>query len=211
MIDLISRLDKLKKENFRPKRFLDIGAHFGDYSKMIKGIWPDVDVFMIEANPYNEQYLKNVGYNYAISLLIDKKDEIYDFYINKTDYNSTGCSIYRENTQYFSDENLEIIKLRSNTLDNLFGDQTFDLIKIDTQGSEIDILKGGLNLINKSQYIILETSLINYNLDAPLIDEVLNFMTSINYRMIDIIELHYIDNNLVQIDILFENKKTQIK
>jgi FkbM family methyltransferase len=206
MINTVNRLRKLKNDGFIPKRFLDIGAHFGSYSKMIKEIWSDVDVFMIEANPNNEENLKKSGFNYIISLLTDKKAEIFDFYINKLDINSTGCSIYRENTHHFSDENLEVIKLKSNTLDDLFIDQKFDLIKIDTQGSELDILKGGLNLVKRCQYIILETSLINYNFDAPLIDDVLNFMKSINYKMIDIVELHYIDNKLIQIDILFENK-----
>jgi FkbM family methyltransferase len=206
MIDLIGRLNKLKNiEKFTPKRFLDVGANFGDYSKMIKNIWSDVDIFMIEANPYNENNLKTAGYNYSISLLTDKNDEIYDFYLNKADINSTGCSIYRENTQHFSNENIDIIKLKSNTLDNLFKDEIFDLIKLDTQGSEIDILKGGLQLISKSKYIIMEVALTDYNLNAPLIDDVLIFMKSINYNMIDIIELHYINYILVQIDALFKN------
>ena len=30
-------------------------------------------------------------------------------------------------------------------------------------------------------------------------------MKFINYKMVDIIELHYLDNNLAQIDILFKN------
>jgi FkbM family methyltransferase len=203
MINLVDRLKGI--ENFKPNSFLDIGAHFGEYSKMINDIWPDIDIFMIEANPIKESYLKNTGYKYIISLLTDKIGEIYDFFTNKNDQTSTGCSIYRENTHYFSDENVEITKLTSNTLDNLFFDQKFDLIKLDTQGSEIDILKGGLKLASKCQYIIIETSLVNYNLNAPLVDDVLNFMTSINYKMIDIIELHYINNNLIQIDILFRN------
>lgn len=206
MIDLIERLNKLKNENFIPKSFLDIGANFGDYSKMIKNIWPDTDVFMIDANPYNESYLKNTGYEYLMCLLTDRIN-VYDFYINKKDINSTGCSIYRENTQHFCDENLDVIKLVSNTLDNIFKEQEFDLIKLDTQGSEIDILKGGLNLVSKSKYIIIEASIVDYNLNAPLIDSVLNFMTSINYNMIDIIELHYIDDVLIQLDILFKNNK----
>jgi FkbM family methyltransferase len=209
MINLIDRLNILKNENFTPKRFLDIGANIGNYSKMIKEIWSEVDVFMVEANPHNEQFLKNTGYDYIISLLSDKIS-VYDFYLNKTDINSTGCSIYREDTLYFSDENLDVIKLTSNTLDNLFEDQQFDLIKIDTQGSEIDILKGGLNLISKSQYIIIEASLINYNIDAPLINDVLNFMISNNYMMIDVIELHYLNKTLSQIDILFKRKINKI-
>jgi len=172
---------------------------------MIKEIWSDSDIFMVEANPYNEKYLRSTGYKYSISLLTDKVGEVYDFYINKKDINSTGCSIYRENTQHFCDENLDSIKLTSNTIDNLLGDQKFELIKLDTQGSELDILKGGLNLISKSTYIIIEASLVNYNLNAPLVDDVLNFMTSVNYKMVDIIELHYLNKELIQIDILFKN------
>ena len=42
-------------------------------------------------------------------------------------------------------------KRTTNTLDNLFPDSTFEIIKIDTQGSEIPILKGGKRTSSKSR------------------------------------------------------------
>ena len=40
---------------------------------------------------------------------------------------------------------------------------TFDLIKLDTQGSEIDILNGGSHMIKNTTAIIVEVSHVEYN------------------------------------------------
>ena len=63
---------------------------------------------------------------------------------------------------------------------DLFDDDTvFDMIKIDTQGSEIDILKGGTELIKRTQVIMLEVDIghIKYNLGAPGKAEVMKFLS----------------------------------
>ncbi len=61
--------------------------------------------------------------------------------------------------------------------------QIFDLIKLDTQGSELDILKGGVNLVQRSKAIILEVSHQSYNQDSPLVNEVIEYMTDINFLL----------------------------
>ena len=60
-------------------------------------------------------------------------------------------------------------------------DSEFDLIKIDTQGSELDIITGGINLCNKAKGILLEVSLTQYNEGAPLYQEVISFMENIGF------------------------------
>ena len=60
------------------------------------------------------------------------------------------------------------------TLDELYDGYTatFDLVKLDTQGSEIDILNGGSHMIKNTTAIIVEVSHVEYNENAPLVDEV---------------------------------------
>ena len=82
-----------------------------------------------------------------------------------------------------------------------------DFLKIDTQGSEIDILKGSNKTISQCTLIYLECPILEYNLNAPNFHEYITFMNSIDYVPIDICELHKIDNVLIQIDILFIKKK----
>jgi hypothetical protein len=128
--------------------------------------------------------------------------------------NQLGESFYRENTNYYSDSFINPYYINTETLDNLFPNESFDFIKIDTQGSEIDILVGGKLLVQSTEYILLEVSITNYNIGAPLIKDVLNYMDSIGFIMVDIWNCGYANrvpgkhyDDLCQIDVLFTRKK----
>jgi FkbM family methyltransferase len=170
------------QEYFLPYRILDIGANIGQFHTLAKSIYPEAYVFSIEASPECEQYLKQITDQYYIGLLA--KDTLeYDFYSRKDAPTGTGNSIYRELTHFYSDDQLEIIKQKGIKLDDLFEpDSEFDLIKIDTQGSELDIITGGINLCKKAKGILLEVSLTQYNQGAPLYWEVLTFMKEFGFR-----------------------------
>ena len=94
------------------------------------------------------------------------------------------------------------------TLELLLKDKQFDLIKIDVQGSELDIIKGGLELIKKSKGILMEVSLIEYNENAPTKDFVYEFMDKLGFIPVEVIGdiNHPITYQLIQQDILFIKK-----
>ena len=173
---------------------------------------------MIEANDEEEHNLKSETNNYLIALLGSESKEV-DFYMPAPGNYSTGCSIYRENTPPYSDDNVIIVKKDMKRLDDIFKCNTsastpgFDLIKLDTQGSELDILKGGEKLCKRAKVIILEVSLVEYNLNSPLKEEVLDFMDSFGFYTDMTIGEHYGNtettqfDGLVQEDIVFINKE----
>jgi len=49
-------------------------------------------------------------------------------------------------------------------------------LKLDVQGYELEVLRGGNNLLSKTEVVVLECSLIEYNTGAPLIADVISFM-----------------------------------
>jgi hypothetical protein len=82
------------------------------------------------------------------------------------------------------------------------------LIKIDTQGSELDILKGGVKLVNKTMAVILEVSYVDYNLEAPQSEEVIEYMTEVGFDKYIEIGEHYSNepqwkDTVVQKDLCF--------
>lgn len=199
----IDRIEFLKLSGFTPQRILDIGAHQGVVAKQMKSLWPNSDILMIEANPYLEDTLKNVGFRYKICLL-GKENKTVPYYLTKKWLLSSGNSIYREMTPDYSDEFVDVLQLPMFKLDDILNDETFDLIKIDTQGSEIDILTGGLKVLKSVKYLIIECSLIEYNKGGNKIHDIFQFMTNNGLFMKDIIDLSYVDDKLIQIDLLFE-------
>ena len=190
---------------FQPHRILDIGANIGQFHQLAKYVFPNSFVFSIEASPECEPFLQKITQNYYIGLLAKDGNE-YDFYSRKDTGIGTGNSIYRELTSFYSDDQLNIIKQTGIRLDDLFDlDSTFDLIKIDTQGSELDIIQGGMDLCKKSKGILLEVSLTQYNAGAPLYDDVIEFMKSINFIPVLVLD-EARNHGSYQQDILFINE-----
>ena len=199
---IVNALQKLKSFGFEPKNILDIGANKGKWTLEIKKkIFPKAEYTLIEAIDYEELDKlsdKHDNINYK-NILLDEIEHFVTWYEKR----NTGDSLFKENTGYFDD--CKEIKRSATTLDLVFNkNEVFELIKIDCQGAEIPILKGGNRLIQKSSVIILEVPFMGeYNIGAPNFYEHINYMENIGYRVFDIVELHRVDNILIQIDIIF--------
>jgi hypothetical protein len=82
-------------------------------------------------------------------------------------------------------------------------------IKIDTQGSELDVLKGFSENIQyeKLYFIELEISLYQINSGAPLIEEVIQYMSDKNFLLISLEKLpivpYFGEKKLIQINGIF--------
>ena len=194
-----------------PKDVLDIGAHTGQFYKWAKSAWPYCNVFMIEANRLHENTLLNLTANtkdeYMISALGDKEREV-TFYTRSDKPHTEGNSYYKEANYWDIPQLVQEETVTLKKLDDIFDEQkVFDLVKMDTQGSELDILKGGKKLITKATAVILEVAYIEYNLGAPTSDEVIKHMNSIGFEEIMSIGEHYEGEEISQKDLLFLNKE----
>ena len=161
------------------------------------------DFILFEANQTNSEYLNKSKFKYFIGVLSNEKKKV-NFYSRKL----TGDSYYREQSdRYDKDRKPETII--TTTLDEIVKKENLKLpnfIKIDTQGSEIDILKGSKNTLKNCNLIYLETPIIEYNLNSPNLNECVNYLKSISFVPLDICEVHYMDKVLIQVDILYINK-----
>lgn len=176
---------------------LDIGANVGKYSYAIKYCFPNIDIFMLEANPWCDNHLKRVGIPYEIACLSDIKKEV-KLYINRKNMICTGVSYYQENTGHYNDE--DFMRVETKLLDDVilekFGEQKeFEFIKMDTQGSEVDIMKGGLKTFEKAKHVQIEMTLVEYNKGAPLKNDVAKFLNELGFKQNLLIEPLYKDHN----------------
>ena len=143
----------LKKNNV----FMDIGANFGLYSIIAaKLVGEEGKVISIEPEPGNLKRLKrNVIFNrisiHIIPLALGETEGLTEFY---------SCSQAAYSGLKVSDVPGEITKIvvPQTTLDDLhvqFEWTKIDLIKMDVEGAELLVLKGGKDLISKSRPVIL--------------------------------------------------------
>jgi FkbM family methyltransferase len=207
-INLCNKLNNLKLFGFNPNNILDLGAHHGLWSYNCLQVFPRAQYMLIEPIKYEELIHicnKITNFNYKNLLFYETETEV-DWYEMK----NTGDSIFKERTHHFS--NCIPVKKQTVTLDTIFEKEKYDLIKIDCQGAEISILKGGQNLIKNTEFIILEMPFCGqYNTNVLSFSEHINFMEANNFVVFDIIDKHIHDNRLLfQIDIIFINKNSSI-
>ena len=164
------KLSKLKELGFNPNTILDIGAHTGQFYSWAKNVWPQSFIWMVEANEYHESVLNNIVTNtndqYTIATMGDNEREV-NFYTRKDKPHTQGASYYKESNYWDIPQLVMEIPKTLQTLDNLFTEESsFDFIKMDTQGSELDIIRGGKNICRKADYILLEVAvcIIDYNM-----------------------------------------------
>ena len=182
----------------------DIGAYRGEWSNFLsKTSLKNKNFYLFEANKENEKYLKKLNFKYFFGVLSDK-DKNVEFYSRV----STGDSYLVEQTSFYKEDVKPVIK-KTVTLDEIVEKKNLPLpsfIKIDTQGSELDILKGSQKSISKCSLIYLECPIIEYNLRAPNLNDYIKYLDSINFVPYDLCEVHKIDGVLIQIDVLFIKK-----
>ena len=135
----------------KDKVFLDIGAYFGDTSLMFTQYNPSV-IYAYEPESQNYNLLKstiekNKIENKVIPVKKGLGDKKGNFYIS----NSGSASTLNENLQ--TNSNSESIEI--STLDDDFENIQIGLIKMDVEGFEYNVIKGGLNIIKKNNPIMI--------------------------------------------------------
>ena len=183
--------------NLNPKLVVDIGAHKGDWSAaMYYWLWPDADYLLFEADINREKDLEEKGFPYAICLLGSKLNKEETFYYEEKI--GTGNGIYKENSNYFELKS-KSKTIKSNTLDNICKKNKIshiDVLKLDVQGSELDILKGSTSILKNTDIVVAECQLLEFNKGAAMFGEVIGWMDKHNFNVIDVAQFHRYDFTL---------------
>lgn len=187
-----------------PSTILDIGANIGNWAMEAHAVWPHAQITCIEGNPKCEPYLKEAGFPYKIAML-GKFFTSGTFYRQPGTEIGTGNSLFRELTPFFDHPDTEEVDVVP--LESLFEpDVTFDLIKCDIQGGEIDALTGGIDIAKRAKGILLEVPHVNYNQGAPTKEFIDSFMRAIgfpNQEVVDTINRCIPPHDHIQSNVLY--------
>ena len=190
MRELVSFFKKIQIHGYDLKTVYDIGACYGDWSNKFSDNFPNADLILFEANPSYSRILSESKFKNFNVVLSNPGRQYVDFY-NGT---NTGDSYYKETTKFYDDQGH--IRLPCTTLDAIIEQNKLMLpnfIKLDTQGSELDILSGFSN-ISYVDFCYIECPIINYNHGAPKINDYLDFFRINNFIPLDILEIHKMEN-----------------
>ncbi len=188
-------------KNFKIKTVFDVGAHKGEFLKLIKKINNFEKIYSFEPQKkifYNLNLLSIKNKIFCFNLAISNNNGIRNLKINEISSTSTFSEIndlslwYKiksfivggsSKSSFVYEEKVNVMKLDDFCNDHKISN--IDLLKIDTEGHEKEVLKGALNLIKekKIKYILLEFHLSkmykNYNTK-----DLENFLDNSNFRLL---------------------------
>ena len=170
LVDNLIHQERIVKfiDNKNVKIVVDIGAHKGEFLKHIKKIKSIRKVYSLE--PQKKVYgdlLKEIdnkkffAYNIAISNRNGKqKMQINDFSMTSTLSKVNENSIYykikniiignkKKKFEYIKTEKLDLFTKKRKL-------NKIDLLKIDTEGHELNVVKSGLKTLKKTRYLLME-------------------------------------------------------
>jgi FkbM family methyltransferase len=185
-------------QKFSPLVIYDIGASLGAYTKYCHLLFPDSKIVLFEADDVFERHYTGEDYNIVCLSDTDKEVKFYNNPKNEDNYEVNSC--YKSTVL---NDDFKLLNARS--LDNFIlskGISHPDLIKIACNGSELDIIKGGVNTIKRCKYLVVR--LQNYELfkEAPLASTVGPYIIDLGFELLDVLDSY--GNRIV--DYVFKNK-----
>jgi FkbM family methyltransferase len=204
-------------DNIKNPIIFDVGANEGQSIERFKSIFPKSIIHSFE--PIKECYEKIIKIydkknifinNYALG---DKECERF-FYINKNTYTSSFFKINNKYKELVNSDGINMsVKKKISTIDGylaLHKIKKIDILKIDTQGYELNILKGAKkSLKNKIKFIELELILADYYKKKVKFYEIDKLLSENNFILYDMGNISYDKNKqLVWFDLLYLKKNS---
>jgi len=200
-LDMWVRLQHVAKLGLNPDVIYDIGAAEGAWAQRASKIWPNARIVGFEPNESRVPALEATratlpNFSYQRCLLGATSGEIE--YVDSRDQTSlfdraaTGPKVTAPML----------------TLDSLLTGKVIpapSFMKLDVQGYELEILKGGQLALATAQAVLLEVSVYHLSPEMPLVLDVLNYMQAHGFVWYDILGLlrRQSDDAMGQMDFLF--------
>jgi FkbM family methyltransferase len=184
-----------KPENFKwlqerdIETVLDIGANVGQFATKINAILPKARIISFEplSNCYQELATKTATKNVsAFNFALGEEDGQVEINVSKHTPSSSLLDMAQLHKDVFSGTDYagkETIKVRR--LDDVvseLGDLGKFLVKIDVQGFEDRVIKGGMKTIQQAELIIIETSFKELYKGQLLFNGIYNLLNGLGFE-----------------------------
>lgn len=198
----------------------DLGANRGDTVEKYLELFPKAEIHAFEPFPLSFEILSKRYQNDKRVILnniaVSDHNNKSTLYVNKNV--DTNSLLKPQKTGLSSDKqvaNVDTIEINNTTLTKYCENkkiETIDILKMDIQGGELNVLKGGKELLskNKIDLIYSEAYFIEQYENQPLFFEIATHLLSNNYLLQDIYSPIYGNQALAWCDVIFIKKTYNI-
>lgn len=200
-------------KEFGFKTILDIGANEGQFADKMHALFPKTKIYSFEPIPEAftqlEKNFKNVPEIEGVNLALGDSTGEITFNVNESSASSSFLHLAETHTKSFDFAvKTNPIQVKVDTLDNVMNQKQIQLpmlIKIDVQGFEDKVIKGGINTLKKADMIICEVSFTELYKDQLLFDDTYKVFKDLGFSYAGSTEqLRSPDNNrILQADAIF--------
>ncbi len=189
----------LQNRGFRPATVIDVGAAEGGFFLRCQqlGFFPGAQYFLIDAMAENEPLYRLLASRFPVSHAITALSCLHGETVLNVDpgFYNTHLKAAQPDGTYSETRVVPVDRL--DALVARHGLAGPFLIKLDVQGSELDVLRGSLTTLDSCVIVVTEIQLF---LERDNLTELLTFMQSRGFVLYDLTDLAYYpsDNTLYQ-------------
>jgi len=202
--DIESSLLRMRRLKFNPAVAIDVGAYVGDWTRCFKRIFPEARVLMVEPQTLKTPALSRVAselpdVELRVALLGARGEASVAFCESET-----ASSVLAE----MANSRPPTTHLPMTTLDAITEGGPFghpDFIKLDVQGYELEVLRGGARALDSAEAVLMEVNLLQLHEGAPLFHEAAEYMGKRGFQVYDLCSLirRPFDGAVWQADVIF--------
>jgi len=188
--------------------FFDVGANSGQTTEKLISMFPKGEVYAFEPGPAYPELVSNYKTNPQVTIEkqgLGSKREIKNFFYNSL----TDMSSFLPLGEDGWGEVIKEVALEINTVDNYCTGKnitSIDILKSDTQGFDLEVLKGANNMLDYTRFVILEINFTNVYKGLPSFSEIFQYLSDKGFKLVKFYDIRYHANFIAYADVLFVNE-----
>jgi FkbM family methyltransferase len=194
---------------------IDIGANVGQFARFARKNFPRAALYCFEplGEPYNQllEWAQKQSDVIAFNCALGEIDAQVEMFMHPahTPSSSLLATTALSSSMYPMTETQTKVLVASSRLDDLVGHEKCPLsddilVKLDVQGFELPVLRGGRSTLSRARYCIIEVCLDRLYLGQSTFSEVFDELSRLGYRYAGNLSQAYAkDGHVIYLDALF--------
>ena len=206
---------KVLPDRWKPRIIIDVGAHTGDISRQLSELYHPEFLALIEPLPDLAGALQSISFAPRQKVfpcaLGSKPGRANLNVLANTPSSSLLEPLPNLSVAYQRDmHQVRTVEVEVRTLDDVFGDcriEHIDLLKVDVEGYEVEVFKGGRETLSRTHLIVVEVVFFEAQKGRPLFKDVYDYLRESRFELRGTTGYMCDDRGLpLQCDALFINR-----